>query len=341
MLFFHPRKLGDKHDLTPKQRMTQLDVGGSILLLGSAIMFFLALEYVDQGVPWSDATIIGLMAGSAATITAFGCWQFWRGEKALIPPSVSCRRTVLFACSNAFFLYSTLLVHIYYLSIWFQTVKSRNALRAGVDLLAYIIPCALATLIGGIVTTKTGYFAPPAWAGCGVATIGAGLLVTLDPHEPTGNWIGYFIVAGFGVGLAVQQDFTAVQTVLPFEHVPIGTAAITFSQTLGGAVFVYVGNTILIEELREDKISGVDVLKVVSAGATAFEQMVPPASQATLRLSYSHALRDVFIAGAVMAGLAFLTSLGLEMRTVKGDGSPMRRTKDGPEKVHGECGSKG
>ncbi|KAF2482480.1 major facilitator superfamily domain-containing protein [Neohortaea acidophila] len=331
-VLFNPRKRHDTSRLSLRQKLAQLDIGGGVLLLGGLTMLFLAFQFVNEGTPWGDGTIIGLLVGSFATIAVFVGWLWRRGEEALIPLSILRGRTMKFACANAFFLYSTLLLHVYYLSIWLQSVMARSAILSGVDLLAYIVPTALATIIAGIVTTKTGYFAPPAWIGCAIATVGAGLLITLHTHESTGDWIGYMIVAGAGIGLAIQQDFTAAQAVLPFEKVAIGTATITFSQTIGGALAVYVGNIIMIEELRGDSLPGVNMAKLIAAGATAFEHMLSPAALADVRVAYSSALRDVFITATVASGLAFLTSLGLEMRSVK-DGTKSAGASDEERKT--------
>lgn len=142
-------------------------------------------------------------------------------------------------------------------------------------------------------------------------------MIQLKPDTLIGNCVGYSVVAGVGVGLAVQQVFTAVQTVLPADLAPLGSAMVAFLQTFGASVFVFVGNTILVEELKQARIPGVDVLKVVSTGVTTFMNSVPPSSQLALRQAYAGALRDVFVMGAVTAGLAFIASFGLGLNKSK------------------------
>ena len=119
-MFFKPRKHSNKSSLSLKERLDRLDVFGSALLFGAAIMFFLTLNYADLGAHWNDPLIIGLLVGCGASALAFVVWQLYRGDKALLPPALLRNSTVPFACLNATFLYSTLLIHAYYLSIWFQ-----------------------------------------------------------------------------------------------------------------------------------------------------------------------------------------------------------------------------
>ncbi|KAL5435109.1 hypothetical protein PMIN07_012260 [Paraphaeosphaeria minitans] len=49
------------------------------------------------------------------------------------------------------------------------------------------------------------------WAGSAILTVGSGLIHTLKVDSNPGVWIGYQIVAGLGVGLALQTPFIAVQ----------------------------------------------------------------------------------------------------------------------------------
>ena len=101
----------------------------------------------------------------------------------------------------------------------------------------------------------------------------------------------------------------------------MGTAAVVASQSLGGAVFVSIGNTLLRNHLldasRDIKIPGVDIRVVLSAGATAFRDLVPASAQPALLKLYDDALQKVFIAAIPMAGLAFVASLGLEWNSVR------------------------
>ena len=61
-LFFKPPK---KHAMMDKSffyRVMELDLVGNAILLGTAIMLFLALQFTEQGMPWGSADVIGLLA---------------------------------------------------------------------------------------------------------------------------------------------------------------------------------------------------------------------------------------------------------------------------------------
>ena len=193
-------------------------------------------------------------------------------------------------------------------------------------MIPYMLANALFSLAAGIFVSKRGVFAPPAILGCAIGTVGAGLITTFSPSSNSAHWIGFEVLTSAGLGMAVQQGFSAVQTALPLEDVPLGTAAVVASQSLGGAVMVAVGNTILQDYLldanRDAKVPGVDVRLVVRLGATAFRQVVPKDKLPALLALYNGGLVKVFVAATVMCGAAFVASLGMEWKSVRRELGP-------------------
>jgi hypothetical protein len=317
IFFFHPPA---KHALLGKSafyRIMELDLLGNVILLAACIMLFLALQLTETRVPWSSAKVVGLLTGSGLTFITFIIWQWWKADGALMPPRILKQRTVAASCGAAFFIYSAILIHTYYLPIWFQAVKNGSAIRSGVDMIPYVAANAIFSLLAGIFVSKNGYFTIPAVIGCAIGTVGCGLLSTLNPNTSSSMWIGYEILASAGIGMAIQQGFTAVQIVLPMEEVAIGTAAVVAFQSLGGAIFVSVGNTILQNSLLEANLPGVDVEAILAAGASHFREHAPIDQIPQLVNIYSSALQKVFRASIPMAGLAMISCLFLEFRNVK------------------------
>ena len=320
VLFFKPPKsIANSTPLLKK--ILGLDLIGNILLLAAAVMFFLALQLNALGYPWMSSKVIGLLVGSGFTTIAFIAWQWHRGDRALIPPTIVLQRSVAASCVAAFFIYGTMLLHAYYLPIWFQAVKGDSAIDSGVSMVAYMLANALFSLLAGAIVTLVGYFTPPAVIGSAIGVVGCGLLSTLQVDTPAGKWIGYQILASAGLGIAIQQGFIAVQTVLRMDQVSIGVAAIVCFQSLGGAVFVSVGNSILQNELlraaTSNQLSIINIEAVIAAGATQFRSIVPPEALPALLVAYNSALQKVFIAAVPLSGLAFVAALCLEWKSVR------------------------
>jgi hypothetical protein len=191
-------------------------------------------------------------------------------------------------------------------------------------MIAYVIANALFSLFAGIAVSKTGYFTPPAVIGCAVATAGSALFITLEPSTSSSKWLGFEILAAAGFGMALQQGFNAVQSVLDFDDVPIGIAAVTAFQSLGGAVFVVVGNDVLQNELLKHTIPGIDVEAVIAAGATQFRSIVDADLLPALVDAYNAALQKVFIVAIPLAGMALVGACALEWRSMIKTQPPMK-----------------
>ncbi|KAH8687406.1 major facilitator superfamily domain-containing protein [Tricladium varicosporioides] len=314
ILFFHPPK---KHALMGKSffyRVMELDLIGNMLFLSAAVMLFLALQNTEEQVPWGSADVVGLLVGCGITFISFCVWQWWKADGALMPPRILGQRSVATSCAAAFCIYSAVLIHTYYLPMWFQAVKDESAISSGVNMIPYVAANAVFSLLAGIFVSKNGYFTAPAIFGCAVATVGCGLLSTIGENTSTARWIGYEILASAGIGMAIQQGFTAVQIVLPLEEVAIGTAAVVAFQSLGGAIFVSVGNTILQNSLLSSNIPDVDIQAVIVAGASHFRNVVPPEHIGELVNVYANAFKRTLTAAIPMAGLAMICCLFLEWR---------------------------
>ncbi|KAH7357258.1 major facilitator superfamily domain-containing protein, partial [Rhexocercosporidium sp. MPI-PUGE-AT-0058] len=317
VFFFHPPK---KHAFMGKSifyRMLELDLLGNAILLGACVMLFLALQYTEQHISWGSAKVVGLLTGSGCTFILFCVWQWWKADGALMPPRILKQRTVAASCAAAFFIYSAILIHTFYLPMWFQAIKNDSAIHSGVNMIPYVVANAIFSVLAGTFVSKNGYFTVPAIVGMMIGTVGAGLLSIISQRTSSSMWIGYEILASAGIGMAIQQGFTAVQIVLPLEEVAIGTAAVVAFQSLGGAIFVSVGNTILQNTLIAAHIPGVDIQAVIDAGAADFRNYVSAEHLPELLDVYNDALRKVFTAAIPMAGLAVVACCFLEWRNVK------------------------
>jgi hypothetical protein len=166
-----------------------------------------------------------------------------------------------------------------------------------------------------------GPYNPPMWIGCCVVVVGSGLLYTLTPTSSIGTWIGYQIVAGVGAGACVQIPFVAVQVVLNEKDMPVGNAITVFFNSLGGAISISIAQNIFSNTLiRELPILApdVDASAVIQAGVLHFREVVVETALAAVIEAYNRAVTTAFIMPIAAAGLAFLASLFMEWKSVKG-----------------------
>lgn len=217
--------------------------------------------------------------------------------------------------------------HNYYLAFYFQAVLGTNAATSGVRSLAYGIPGSAAIIITGACITSKGYYVPFVWLGACIFIIGCSLLHSLDINSTSGQWAGYQVLSGFGLGLAEQVPFIAVQVVLPDGDMPLAFAMVVFSRCLGGAVGLSVAQNIfsgaLLPKLRRlPGIQGADSSAILAAGISDLAGAVPAALLRSVREAFGYAVTRTFVMPIVVAGIALVLSFGMQWRRIPDVGDP-------------------
>lgn len=321
VIFFQSPQRSAIADLGWKARAKEFDPWGTLAFIPAIICLLLALQWGGTKYPWKSGRIIALFIISGILISMFVAIQFWKGDSATVPPKIMKNRSMAAAAWFAFTLGSFFFLVIYFLPIWFQAVKGASAVKSGIMNLPMVLTLVLVSIISGIGVTVVGYYAPLMIASSVLMAVGVGLMHTFTPESNHQAWIGYQAITGIGIGLGMQQPLIAVQTVLDITMVPIGTSVIIFVQTLGGALFVSVGQSIftnkLVDGLKQYAPS-IDPKVVLNTGATSIQRTIDKQYLSGVTLAYNNALVETFLVAAAMASLTIFGSLAVEWKSVKG-----------------------
>ncbi|KAH9987956.1 MFS general substrate transporter [Xylariaceae sp. FL0662B] len=288
-----------------------LDLVGFALFAPAIIQLLLALQYGGNQYAWGSSEVIGLLAGCAATILVWFCWNKYKGDAALLPPSTIRRRAVwtaaLFNACQMAAIYGAL----YYLPIYFQAVKNQPAILSGV----YIMPTFLPQLLTASLAVVVWYVIPLAVFSAALLSIGSGLLSVLRPDTSVGKWVGYQLLTGVGSGAGLQLAIIAIQGVISGEELSSGMAFMVFTQSLFPAVILSLCNLILVESLNSElpkQAPHADTAAIVRAGATRFRTVVSPDDLPSVIQAYASNIDRVFYpaAGVAAASGVFLWGMG-------------------------------
>jgi MFS family permease len=208
---------------------------------------------------------------------------------------------------------------IYYLPVWFQAVKGVSAVESGIMGLPLLLSLVVSSILTGAIITRVGYYKPSMIVACVFMAIGAGLITTFKTDTGHAEWIGYQVIFGLGLGQGVQQASLAIQTVLSRKDVPTGAALVFFAQSLGGSLFISVGQSVFTNSLVRDLsgIANLNATAIVDTGATELRNVVRPESLGKVLLQYNNALTNAYYVSVALPCLAIFGAIAMEWKSVK------------------------
>lgn len=304
-------------------------------------MLLLALQWGGSTYAWSSSCIIGLFCGFGVLAILFTYSQLRLGDNATLPPRLFKNRNVVLALAFAFFFGSGFFAIIFYLAIYFQSVKGSSATHAGIQLLPLLIATVLSSIATGGLITAIGHYTPVMLVCMALFSVGSGLITTFGLHTASPAWFGYQVLAGLGIGVGFQGGVLVVQTVLPLPDIPVATACVSFFQSLGGALFIAVSQALFTNALLagiEKNAPELDAQIFLHSGATSIRGILEGLGRMdrldVVLQAYVDGLTHCFWITAACAMAAFVCCCGLEWRSVK-QGTGEKREGDVEAKVVG------
>ncbi|ORY62566.1 major facilitator superfamily domain-containing protein [Pseudomassariella vexata] len=305
------------------KRIVQLDLLGAGILIPAIIMLLLALQWGGAEYAWSDSRIIGLFVAAGVMLLLFVGVEMWRQDKALLPPRFFKNRDVLCAMLFSFFFGACFFPMIYYLSLYFQAIQGDSAVTAGIKLLPFLLAAVISSILSGILITVFGIYNPVILAETVMLTVGAGLITTFWLDTSFSKWFGYQVLFGLGTGVCFQAGIVVVQNVLSQDLIPQASACVQFFQSLGGALFIAVAQTVfqngLIGGVTRDAPQ-LDPRIFINVGASRIRQTLVAIGQEgaveTVLGAYTQGLRNTYCIAVAMAGCAFAVGACLSWKKI-------------------------
>ncbi|KAH8812502.1 putative MFS toxin efflux pump [Xylogone sp. PMI_703] len=309
------------------ERLKELDLIGASILIPGIICLLLAVQWGGNTYAWNNSRIIGLFVGAGLFIILFIYSQIRLGEKATLPPRILKQRTVGAVSAFVFFFGAGIFSLMYYLPLYLQSVKGSSPTKSGIQILPLMLSSVLTSILAGVYVTLVGVYTPFIIVSSAIMTVGAGLITTFDIDTVFGRWFGFQIITGLGAGVAFNIPLVAVQTVLDMDDIPIGSVCVMFFQSLGGALFIAVSQSVfqngLIDGLKK-YAPELDPKVMVNTGATAIRSVLKAMGEEDLLrqaiMAYVNGLKNTYRVTVGCFGVAFLAACLFEWRSVKKEG---------------------
>ncbi|KAK1759079.1 MFS general substrate transporter [Echria macrotheca] len=313
VIFFRPPVRDTKDAETPLAvKLRHMDLVGAVLVMGAVVCFILAMQYGGVTDSWGSGVVVGLLVGCVLITTALGAWEYFEDEYAMLPPRLLRHRWLWAGGLFQLFYAGTYFVLLYYLPIYFQSIRGVDALGSAVDTLPLMLAGFVSMMIGGVVITVTGHAMPFMVLSSAIITVGNGLLFTLNTHTPSAKWIGYQVLVGFPMSFSFQNSLNILQANAAPEDLPTATTVNFLFQQLGGGLGVAAAQAAFANRLLVNLAvlaPEVDPHMVLTTGAAELQSVFSGPLLGGVVASYMQGIKTVFAFAIGLSGMAFLMGL--------------------------------
>ncbi|WP_125775133.1 MDR family MFS transporter [Antribacter gilvus] len=253
------------------------------MMLGtSGIVLLTSWESLgNDGYDWSDPSLLGLAAGTAAAVGAFVVTENLVAEP-LIPLRLFKNRTFTITTLIGLVLGMGMFSAMAMLPTFLQMSTGAGVTESGYLMLPMMAGVMLTSIGSGIAITKNGRYRIYPIAGLAVTALGMMWLTTITSGMSMWLFGAMIFVLGAGMGLVMQTIVLAVQNSVDPHELGTATSSNNFFREIGAAVGTALFTTIFTSRLTDNFTEFAASSGAQGGGTPAFEgaSLTPDAVQA-------------------------------------------------------------
>jgi EmrB/QacA subfamily drug resistance transporter len=290
--------------LDHKPRRAHIDWLGALLLVVGMSLVLVGVQQAGSKAAITSAAVTYAVVG-LILVVAFVGWEV-RATEPILPLRLF--RNKVFAVANALGLITGAVMFgaIIFLPQYLQTVRGVSPTLSGLRLLPLLAGVLLASIGSGQLISRRGTYKKYVIAGTAITTVGIGLLTRITVTTNAVVFSAMIFVVGIGLGLFMQTLVLAVQNAIDPADMGVGTSAVTFFRTLGGAIGASVLGAILIEQ---EKVSAAHYVSLYGPKAGPLH-------------SFTHGMDQAYLWALPVALIAFGLSFLLREIKLRGGTAP-------------------
>nr|AIA11499.1 drug resistance MFS transporter, drug:H+ antiporter-2 (14 Spanner) (DHA2) family [uncultured bacterium] len=294
--------------------------GASYLTIAITLLLIVLVETSDARA-WTNP----LMLVAAASVLLFS-WLFVRAEQRaaepIVPFAIFRNRIVAIGSLTSFLVGTAMFGCISFVPLFVQGTFGGSATESGSVLTPLLLGWVVLALIGGRLMIKVGY-RPTVLAGLILVFVSFAILSRFGTWTPRWMLLADIGLLGSGMGLVMLALIIATQNSVGRSQLGIATSLNQFARSIGGAIGVAVMGTVMTIGLasQQEAIQAASGLPEAEVAAIVHNPsaLIDPAARSALKPELLHsmekalasALHDVFLVGAIFAGLAVVAGFFL------------------------------
>ncbi|MFD4795655.1 MFS transporter [Streptomyces anulatus] len=294
---------------------TKVDYLGASLIAAGVSLLLLWVTFVGTDFDWVSWQT-GLMVGGSVLILGAAVLVETRVKEPVVPMHVVRRRDPALAIVASLAVGMAMFGGAVFLGQYFQIGRGYSPTEAGLLTIPLMAGVLVSSTVAGRLVSKTGKVKPFIVAGVIVLALGFLGLSFID-HRTSLVLVSLGMLGvGVGVGMSMQNLVLVLQNTVPLSEIGAASGAITFFRSLGGTMGVSVLGAVLAHQVATritDGLTklGVDPAASGSSGSTLNVAAMPPQVQDIVRAAYGEATGHIFLISAGIAVIGVIASLFL------------------------------
>lgn len=280
-----------------------IDYAGAVLLTMTIVLLLVGLMNIRNPMGW------GLLAATVVALLLL-LWVERRATDPVLPLAFFRQRAFTVACLHGLFAGAAMFGSLSYVPLFIQVAFNTSATAAGAALTPMIFGWVLASIIGGRIMMRIGYFTLVI-AGCVMLTLGTLLLSQMGDHASRIFVLTSLASMGIGMGLAIPAFLIIVQSTAQRSMLGVATSTLQFTRTVGGIIGVSIMGVVLSSGLASQlTAAGLDPATI------SVESLLDRTNSAavsslgdTVRAALAGATQGIFAVALLAAFLALIATL--------------------------------
>ena len=302
-----------------RKETAPVDMLGIITLVGALAPGLLALTWGGTIYLWTSPMILGMIAFSAIMLVAFIIVER-RAADPLLPFTLFRESIFTLGSAGLFIMAVGMFGVIGFLPLFLQAVMGMSATNSGMLTIPLMLGSMATSISSGFLLKRTGY---KPWLVVGPPIMAAGmfLLSTLHAGSDPLEAVFYQIVVGLGMGAVMSNYIVATQNVMPKSEMGVATSAMSLFRSIGGTVGVTMFGALLNRRMAAEigvnlPEGAAELLPTTNANELGnilldpeLSAIIPAFIQEAIRLSLENSITYLFLIGAIIVALSFITSV--------------------------------
>jgi EmrB/QacA subfamily drug resistance transporter len=313
--------------LPMRKRVVRIDWWGALLLVIGVSCILLATQSGGTTYPWASWQIVGLFGGGALVLVGFVVRQRVAPEPIL---PLELFRLQIFTVANIISFVSGIAMFgaLAFLPQYLQLVHGVSATESGLLLLPLLAGLLVMSISSGRYISRTGRFRWFPLAGTILVTVGLILLTRIGAHTSLFVVGIYILIFGSGLGLFMQVLTLVVQNAVPMRLMGVGTSAVTFFRSMGGAIGASALGAVLTARIAYEFPRFIPAADLTGGGDKVTQLVQSPQALNGLKHSnpalhegiiqaYSHAIDRLFLVAVPISILSIVAALFIKQAQLR------------------------